>query len=723
MDRIDSYIHEAFAKFQDVPEIRAQKEEMADHLRDRIRDAIAGGKSEKEAFDSVTRTVGESMPDLEQTLAEFLRKEFRNGEKPKPKTKEIYINFYRYHRAMMLLFAQILFTLLVLMMCEFILHRIDINPTLVEQWIRDIHGLIFWFNFVIGIHVVYSIAAYMWNPCRVKRVSVSLLRLLGKFVLGAIVVFIATLIFFATIVASLYFDYMLRILLSFLIFYAVFFVIFSLLGWFWQSRYVFAPDRSQDTLLAKCGLMFTTVFLVVLTMCMLIGMGRHLHYITMERQFGGSFGLAKRIQDLTESENNLRSQLQDTQNRLDAAVGDHKKLPRSGYLKSITDDSPHPMNVNARLHAMPANRQIPELRLKNGQAACIWDENDERIWMPPGIRQDYQIEDTRRPTFSFSVPTTPSSSMDISMFMSPSAEMGIIEVAETRKPRLHELSLDSDFPATDLAEQIICARNFPFEEYKLGMIQAVALLAANADATFPVRIGVGNLDSKNAKLLLTLEYDERLEQEHIPSGSTLFLGFLATHEYREYKFDMRVKENGPHEIRLQLRNESGQVIAETKVTVDYEEYEASMSSPAEQLPTETTLDLRDVLRTISTSTEYSNYLTERGSFIIPFDLPDTPGKIQPFATNFPGIFDCPEELAKSFREKTYDRESALAEILRDKKILDDFEVNVFEFTKFYLEKAVNSPEKLTDAELEITKRVTNHTVKEIETNLPNVKSE
>ena len=721
MDRIDSYIHEAFAKFQDVPEIRAQKEEMADHLRDRIRDAIAGGKSEKEAFDSVTRTVGESMPDLEQTLAEFLRKEFRNGEKPKPKTKEIYINFYRYHRAMMLLFAQILFTLIVLVMCEFILHRIDIQPNVLQQWIRDIHGLIFWFNFAIGIHVVYSIAAYMWNPCRVKRVSVSLLRLLGKFVLGAIVVFIATLIFFATIVASLYIDYMLRLLLSFLIFYAVFFVIFSLLGWFWQSRYIFAPDRSQDTLLAKCGLMFTTVFLVVLTMFMLMGMGNHLHYITMERQFGGSFGLAKRIQDLTESENNLRSQLQDTQNRLQnsqirtyAVTGDYSEFPRDGFLKPIVDDdNPDPMDGRISLEAMPANQQIPQFRLKNGQAACIWDENDERIWMPPGIRQDYQIEDTRRPTFSFSAPMTSSSNMDISMFMPPSGGMGIIEVAETRKPRLHELSLDSDFPATDLAEQIICARNFPFEEYKLGMIQAVAPRAV-IQGTFPVRIGVGNLDAKNAKLLLTLEYDETLEQELISSGSTLFLGFLAANEYREYKFDMRVKENGPHEIRLQLRNESGQVIAETKVTVICEELQESMGNPEEI----TAVDLKETLHGMLMECQKLAELAEPDSPIVPIA-----NSIRRIESQIPGIFDCPYELTKSFREKTYDRESALAEISKSKKIFDDFGVKLPEITEFFLEKVINSPEKLTDAELEMTKRFTNHTVKILETELPNVKSE
>ena len=145
----------------------------------------------------------------------------------------------------------------------------------------------------------------------------------------------------------------------------------------------------------------------------------------------------------------------------------------------------------------------------------------------------------------------------------------------------HTITLDSDFPATDLAENVICARQFPFEEYKLGMIQAVAPETVADGETFPVRIGVGNLDARNAKLLLTVEYGDGLHQDAIPSGATLFLGFLGAREYREYKADFTVanstgnadaNNNGTngneHTLKLTLRNESGQVIAETSVAVN-----------------------------------------------------------------------------------------------------------------------------------------------------------
>jgi len=136
------------------------------------------------------------------------------------------------------------------------------------------------------------------------------------------------------------------------------------------------------------------------------------------------------------------------------------------------------------------------------------------------------------------------------------------------QPKEHTLTLDSDFPVTDLAENVICARQFPFEEYRLGMIQAVAPETVAGGESFPLRLGIGNLDAKNAKLLLTVEYDDGLQQADIPSGATLFLGFIGSHEYREYKADFTALTNGERTIRLTLRNESGQVIAETGVTVN-----------------------------------------------------------------------------------------------------------------------------------------------------------
>lgn len=558
MDRIDSYIHEAFAKFRDVPEIQAQKEEMADHLRDRIRDAIAEGKSEREAFDSVTGAVGDSMPDLEQTLAEFLRPEFRNGERPKPKTKEIYINFYRYHRAIMLLFAQILFTLMIFVMCEF--------ASFGEHLKINLLGLAMWLNLCMGLSIVYSIAAYIWNPYRVKRVSVSPWRLLRKFVLGGLVIFIGLLLLFLSLkMEGPDFDSAMNCLLFFLLYYMAFFMIFTVLGWFRQSRYMFAPDAKQDTPLAKWGLLLTTVFFVALIIPTLLTLENYSWNIERQK-------MMTMQQQPTMPNADVHQQFEHMQNRLKATTGEGIELPRDGYLMPIHDDNPHPMdgmNVMSAQGLTPANQQMPQLRLKIGQATNLMDGNYQMIWQVPGTRQDYQIHDSRH-MFSNDSP------MDA--MMSGGMEMGFGTPPE---PRLHELSLDGDFPATDLADMILCARNFPFEDYKLAMVQAVAPETIMAGEKFPMRIGLGNLDGKNAKLLLTVEYDEMLEQEHIPSGSTLFLGFLAAHEYREYTLEMHAKNDGPHEIRLQLRNESGQVIAETTVTVDSGELQESMSSAAE----------------------------------------------------------------------------------------------------------------------------------------------
>ena len=149
-------------------------------------------------------------------------------------------------------------------------------------------------------------------------------------------------------------------------------------------------------------------------------------------------------------------------------------------------------------------------------------------------------------------------------------------------------------------------------------------------------------------------------------------------------------------------------IAETKVTVVCEELQQSMGMPEEI----TAVDLKEVLHGMLKECQWQlPESVEDYEHIIPAILPQIEARI-------PGIFDCPEELAKSFREKTYDRESALAEILEYKKILDDFEVPKDATASISFEKAFNSPEKLTDAELEMLIRITNHSVKSLETQLP-----
>ena len=227
-------------------------------------------------------------------------------------------------------------------------------------------------------------------------------------------------------------------------------------------------------------------------------------------------------------------------------------------MAEIDRDNPHPMDGNA----MTGRGIIPAKQgwqgLKNGMATNLVGARGQYVWHFPGMREtNYKIVDSRR-----------------SVSMSSFGPMPNGEFVEPPKPKEHTLSLDSDFPVTDLTDKTICARQFPFEEYKLGMIQAVAPETVANGETFTVRLGIGNLDKRNAKLLLTVEYDDSLHQEFIPSGATLFLGFVGSQEYREFKADFTAQSDssaqsdGEHSIRLKLHNESGTVIAETNVMVN-----------------------------------------------------------------------------------------------------------------------------------------------------------
>jgi hypothetical protein len=634
MDRIDSYIRQAFAKFQDVPEIQAQKEEMTDHLRDRIADAIGQGKSEKEAFDSATVTMSEAMPDLEQTLATFLRPEFRpefqNGEKLKPHTKEVYINFYRYHRAMMLMFALALFTLAMILIGESYAHEKQ------WPWCENLLGLTVYSNLIIGIYVVCSIVAYIVKPDHIKRVSVSLWKLLAKYGIG---VFLITVIVFlqwyATIYSNIRSSYDVDGIFLFcfflLLFYSVFFIVFSCLGWFRQHRYMKAPDVTQDTSLAKWGLVLSAVFFTVFLIISQMFQARILGFVRQEYEHGSHGSVVIRINELLNNERRLQDQLRDTVKHLEVARWAELYMP--GNARIVGD----PMEYSPMTSLVPPvvhlNRKNP--MLKEGLAAQVYgDSAIGIIWRVPGFKGEYKIIDTRNPflpTFNMSSMggsgmsgmTGMGMSSDVSMMGGMGGDIPPIDVppmaagmmgepqmsdssavqipmpmaagmvAEPQmmvgvgmppgeivampvgggmgyvlpEPKEHTLTLDSDFPAADLTESVICARRFPFEEYKLGMIQAVAPETVGSGETFCVRLGIGNLDAKNAKLLLTIEYDDTVQQEFLPSGSTLFLGFVGTREYREYKADFTAQTSGEHTIRLTLRNESGQMIAETKVTV------------------------------------------------------------------------------------------------------------------------------------------------------------
>ncbi|MCL2119220.1 MAG: hypothetical protein FWH27_12415 [Planctomycetaceae bacterium] len=600
MDRIDSYIQQTFAKFRDVPEIQAQKEEMADHLRDRIADAIGQGKSEKEAFASATAAISDAMPDLEQTLAGFLRPEFQRDGKPKPNTKEIYINFYRYHRAMMLMFAMALLTLLMILISEPLTHQKQ------WDWCRLVGGATAWFNLFLGIHVVYCITAYLLKPNHIRRVSVSPWKLMAKYGIGVFLMITIWLVFCYTEVSPNDIDRVFRFLLFFLLFYSVFFVAFSCLGWFRQHRYVKAPDITQDTPLAKWGVLLTAVFLAINLIASQMMLFQIVGFIRQEYEYGGPYNsVVMRINELLDNEKQLQQQLRDKQDELNAVRMEQSYWPRNAEIVGETMERSPMFSMNPP--EVFINRQNGSM-LKEGTAAQVFDPVTYRpLWSVPGIKGDYKIIDMG--IRFIPVPEGPGGSSDVmmgsmmpsdgmmmggmgamgSMGMTPSGGMmmdgmsamgggsGVGPPPDLPERKEHQLALDSDFPATDLAENVICARQFPFEEYKLGMIQAAAPETVEPGETFPVRIGVGNLDAKNAKLLLTVGYDDGLQQEAIPTGSTLFLGFVGAREYREYKTDFTAvpdangnhnnDHNGEHTLRLTLRNESGQVIAETEVVI------------------------------------------------------------------------------------------------------------------------------------------------------------
>ena len=594
MDRIDSYIQQAFTKFQDVSEIQAQKEEMADHLRDRIADAIGQGKSEKDAFASATAAMSDAMPDLEQTLAEFLRPEFKHGVKqqPKPNTKEIYINFYRYHRAMMLMFVPALFTLMMILLSDFSVRQMQWEMR--WKWIDNLMGITAYFNFFVGIFVVFSIVAYILKPRHVKRVSVSPKTLLIKYGIGVfLITTIALVQWYATIFPEAS-DETFRLVLYFLLYYSVFFIVFCWLGWFRQHRYMKAPDFTQDTSLAKWGLLLSAVFLTINLFALLAYMNMVGLNIRQEYEHGGPYNSVVMYNNQLQQEiEEIRKRNQVSRDELNALHDDELYKPRNAVI--VGDPMDYSPMTSLHPPVIDLNHRDNSVILRDGTAAGVYDSRrhaiNQQLWTVPGLKGDYKIIDTG---FRF-LPDMPggSSSMGMSgMMMGPgdmmggsmggmsmgagsgmmSGGMGSFEPPERKE---HTLTLDGEFPASDLAENVICARQFPFEEYKLGMIQAVVPETVADGETFPLRLGVGNLDARNAKLLLTVEYDDGLQQNDIPSGATLFLGFIGSHEYREYKTEFTLRADstptdGKYSIRLTLRNESGLVIAETKVMVTCE---------------------------------------------------------------------------------------------------------------------------------------------------------
>ncbi|MDR1492341.1 MAG: hypothetical protein LBT05_06445 [Planctomycetaceae bacterium] len=576
MDRIDISIQEAFAKFQDAPEIRAQKEEMADHLRDRIRDAIQQGKSEKEAFAEATAAVAESMTDLEQTLSQFLQPEFRNDKKrnqipTKLNSKEIYINYYRYHRAIMLMFAEILLCLTVLFLCVLIndISGAYFDP---ELAVAPLLVITLCTECLLSVFVIYSVVAYMRNPNRVKSVLITWQDWLKRFLLGAVLLLIANMLFFYTLDSELFkreFFVPTSVYLFCLAFYTFFFILFSVWGWMRRGRYTTPPDTGQNQPLARWGILLTAISLGALFIPTLLET-RHLLIINnkyanlVNHEIMDYQRLQKSEQNLSQQVKILSQQLETTQNQLIAVSGEHMRIPDAMILAQgespdnllIDQSIRHKINFrfNSSRLVSAKNENILFKRadtFPENSARSIIDANGIFVWSVPGINADYNIIPNRHiPPYNL-LPILPFGS-------EPSLE----------KTEKYALSLKSDFPAHDLTDRMICARSFPFEEYKLGMIHAVAEENVEPNKRFYVKVGVGNLLSENAKLLLTVKYDSGLRQQYIPSDSMLFLTFLKAREYREYAIEMIATTPGEHKIQFQLRNGSGQILAETSATAN-----------------------------------------------------------------------------------------------------------------------------------------------------------
>lgn len=255
MDRIETYVKEAFAKFKDLSEIQAQKEEMSDHLRDRIRDAISQGASEKKAFEAVTADLSDSMGDLEQTLSEFLRDEYRqeNIVKPKPETKEIHVNLFRYHGTFLTLFVEALVVLTVLLSVG---HQYFQLPG-ISQGVDanfNVQGILYVLIWTASFHVIISIIRYAVAPLKTKRIPVGPLGIVSlipvlETVLIALVLPLC--IFFAFISNNSFFD---PIILAGLV--AAWLLILNLLEICWLyltngRKYEIIPRRTSNFPLFK----------------------------------------------------------------------------------------------------------------------------------------------------------------------------------------------------------------------------------------------------------------------------------------------------------------------------------------------------------------------------------------------------------------------------------------------------------------------------------------
>lgn len=610
MDRIEVYVDGVFAKFKDSPEIRAQKEEMSDHLRDRLRDAVSQGKSEKEAFEAVTADLSESMADLEQSLAEYLRDEYRQrpAKLPEPKTKEIPINLFRYHGALLTLFLETLILLVVLLCVGFTLFPIPgITPGLAASF--NVEGLLLCLVLAASFHFVVSMIRYAFRPMKMKTVRTGPLGLL------------ATIPFLETGVIALGLTFWLFMLdplvdpLMFVALIAAWLLILHFLESVWirllnRKRYENDLPLPQELPLLKSLLvLLALIFPVVLHQAFSYAHGiadSRSAYESMDRERAAHRESYDNIFKLRQKEKTNHWEHARVQ---DAALKREKELytgaPGKGKM-GLDDGLPYEGLVipfyteEQKAKFMEWMRKFEErkrefeergtapgvgppepkryatesIKMRNGlEAGSVVtlyrskELQNEISWMPPATsdRSEWRVVKT-------------SDYLKIPRWCSTVEEAkAAMEAVESLSE--HTLSVFSTFPtAGSLEERPICAMNFPFEEYPLAKIEADAKLFTKDDGPYAgsitMKVGIANYCQRPQKMLLTVEYEGDLVNEDIPSGSTLYLAFFGRYEYREYMvngFGLKDRETQEeYEVKFTLRNEWGQVLATTtgKVTTN-----------------------------------------------------------------------------------------------------------------------------------------------------------
>lgn|GEM_PF-4090071 len=568
MDRIASYIEQVFAKFQDVPEIRAQKEEMADHLRDRIHDAMNRGMGEKEAFESVTGTMSESMSDLEQTLGEHLRKEYCGGNlaKPipvKPESKEIYINFYRFHRVFFIFIGQLLLTIPLIVTMS---NRIPLNPSIDAQM-----GLLCFAIVGLSLAMIFSVCAYVLHPLRIKRVSTDVPWLLLKF-LGYLMLFLG-LFFLPLLYGRVSFDpyntdawiTMCGNLFAIFVITTILYFMTAWLGWWNIEQYTKAPNPRQDSPMVKVGLIGLAVAYPVVVFCLLFSIGdSQSEMMTLkssvdanrQQQAGEISRLQNDINRLHGDINRLLG-FSPINRPIHAVAGPDIRDQQTGLPPSSPPGMMGAMGMSGSMGGFGMNGSVemspmggpmmsgPPIPQPPGQ---FIRDNDPFIRMSfPGFRESIVVmkanpELKTTPSGMFSMSANNGSGMGSGGMSSSSSGMG--GMLPGQKFRVfdipHELSWGDSFPVEKLDTLKICmddghpTKIIDFKARKLGKITA-AFSHDEASKTITARLGIANLETRNRELLLTMEYGDGLSHEKYPSGTTFYLDVFAAQEYREFE--------------------------------------------------------------------------------------------------------------------------------------------------------------------------------------------